>query len=280
MPDRGILIFSYDGSFDGMLSMVFESFVLKTLPSDVYVFGEEEPALLKIHTVETNFEHARRVERATAENLGGRALNLVKRGFLYDEGGKELAILRFLWKGFREGKSAVGMIADKDVNPLFRMATAVSNEQRLLMGFTRFSDANGALVATIHPNHFVLPLLKGYFCARLWNETFMIYDETHGAALVHSGNNTAIVPIEELTMPSETEDAFYRELWKSYYSHISIASRYNPACRMAHMPKRFWADMPEVRDELESGYRPELSRGTAKEISLKRKAEKQSALAE
>ena len=101
MPDRGILIFSYDGSFDGMLSMVFESFVLKTLPSDVYVFGEEEPALLKIHTVETNFEHARRVERATAEKLGGRALNLVKRGFLYDEGGKELAILRFLWKGFR-----------------------------------------------------------------------------------------------------------------------------------------------------------------------------------
>ena len=280
MPDRGILIFSYDGSFDGMLSMVFESFVLKTLPSDVYAFGEEEPALLKIHTVETNFEHARRVERATAEKLGGRALNLVKRGFLYDEGGKELAILRFLWKGFHEGKSAVGMIADKDVNPLFRMATAVSNEQRLLMGFTRFSDANGALVATIHPKHFVLPLLKGYFCARLWNETFMIYDETHGAALVHSGKNTAIVPIEELAMPSETEDAFYRELWKSYYSHISIASRYNPTCRMAHMPKRFWADMPEVRDELESGYRPELSRGTAKEISLKLKAEQQSALAE
>ena len=67
MSNGGILIFSYDGSFDGMLSMVFESFVLKELPSDVYIFGEQEPALLKIRTVETNFEHARRVERATRE---------------------------------------------------------------------------------------------------------------------------------------------------------------------------------------------------------------------
>ncbi len=278
MSYGGVLIFSYDGSFDGVLSMVFESFVLKALPSDVYVSGEQEPSLLKIHTVETNFEHARRVKRAIKTKLGNRALDLVKRGFLFGEGGKELAILRYLWKGFKEGRRAIEMIADKDINPLFRMANAVSSEQNLLMGFVRFSDYDGALVSVIHPKHFVLPLLKGYFCARLWNEKFMIYDDTHGAALIHSGNETVIVPVEELTMPEKSNDNFYTELWKSYYDHISISSRYNPTCRMAHMPKRFWADMPEVRDELESSFQPKLSKGTAAEICSCLENEKHAAL--
>ncbi len=280
MPNRGILIFSYDGSFDGVLSMVFDSFVLKTLPSDVYVFGDQEPMLFKVHTVETDFEHARRVERAIEKKLGTEAMNLIKRGFLYGEGGKEIAILRYLWKGFNEGKRAIGMIADKEINPLFRMSTSVVKEAELLKGFVRFYDSKGALISVIHPKHFVLPLLKGYFCARLWNETFMIYDNTHRAALIHSGKNTVIVPVDELAASESSGDAFYAELWKSYYSHISIASRYNPTCRMAHMPKRFWADMPEMCDELESSFRTNISTGTADEIRKKLKNEKNAALSD
>ena len=32
------------------------------------------------------------------------------------------------------------------------------------------------------------------------------------------------------------------------------------------MPKRFWSDMPEVKEELESGFEQKLSAGTAAEI--------------
>ena len=94
----------------------------------------------------------------------------------------------------------------------------------------------------------------------------MIYDENHGAALIHSGRRTAIIPIADLELPKCEEDKFYRDLWKSYYRHIAIASRYNPKCRMTHMPKRFWADMPEVAEELESSFEQRLSLGTAEEI--------------
>ena len=106
MSDRGVLVFAYDGSFEGLMSAVFDAFSMKTLPDDIFPFDDIEPTLLKIHTVETNFEHAKRVEHAIAEKLGRGAENLVRRGFLYDGEGKETAIMRFLWKGFNEGAKA------------------------------------------------------------------------------------------------------------------------------------------------------------------------------
>ena len=80
MSDRGILIFAYDGSFEGFLSAVFDSFSMKTVPSDIAIFDDTESFLLKIHCVETNFEHAKRVLNGIekiVEILSGRFLDIV-----------------------------------------------------------------------------------------------------------------------------------------------------------------------------------------------------------
>lgn len=267
MSDRGILIFAYDGSFEGFLSAVFDSFSMKTIPADIVVFDDMEPSLLKIHYVETNVEHAKRVETGIAKKLGGTVLNMAKRAFLFDEKGKENAILLFIHKAFSEGKATGSKIGDETVNRVYKMCVAVNNEAERFRQFTRFSDSNGALVAVIHPKHFVLPLIKSFFCARIKNEHFMIFDSEHGAALIHTPERTAIIPVENLELPDCTEDRFYCNLWKNYYRHIAIASRYNPTCRRNHMPKRFWQYLPEVQEELEHGFVPKLSFGTAKEIA-------------
>ena len=268
MSDRGILIFAYDGSFEGFLSAVFDSFSMKTVPADIIIFDDMEPSLLKIHYVETNAEHAKRVLTGIEQRLGYSVLNMVEKSFLFDGEGKEIAILRFIRKAFAEGMSTGSKIGDEDVNRVYRMCVAVNNEAEHWRQFARFSDSNGALVAVIHPKHFVLPLIKGFFCARIKNEHFMIFDSEHGAALIHTPQKTAIIPVESLDFPDPSEDNFYSNLWKSYYRHIAIASRYNPACRGSHMPKRFWQYLPEVSEELEHGFVPKLSFGTSSEIAL------------
>lgn len=249
MSDGRVLIFTYDGSYDGLLSTVFDAFVLKRLPDNVVPFDEEEPALLPVHEVETSRAHAERVEYGIKQKLGMAAYKMVRRGFLYGEEGKEMAILRFLWLGFHSEPGVAGRIALPEVAPLFKMATAVTNEAVQLRGFVRFIDQKGALVSIIHPKHYVLPLLRSFFAARLPKEHFLIFDETHGAALIHTADRSAIVPLESLEQPETNEDRFYRDLWKTYYRHIAIAPRYNPTCRRTHMPKRFWADLPEMEDE-------------------------------
>ena len=268
MSDRGILIFAYDGSFEGFLSAVFDSFSMKTVPADIIIFDDMEPSLLKIHYVETNAEHAKRVLNGIEQKLGYSVLNMVEKSFLFDGEGKEIAILRFIRKAFAEGMSTGSKIGDEDVNRVYRMCVAVNNEAEHWRQFARFSDSNGALVAVIHPKHFVLPLIKGFFCARIKNEHFMVFDSEHGAALIHTPQKTAIIPVESLDFPDPSEDNFYSNLWKSYYRHIAIAIRYNPACRRSHMPKRFWQYLPEVSEELEHGFVPKLSFGTSSEIAL------------
>ena len=128
MSDRGILIFAYDGSFEGFLSAVFDSFSMKAVPADIVIFDDMEPSLLKIHYVETNPEHAKRVLNGIEQKLGYSVLNMVKKSFLFDGEVKEAAILRFIRKAFSEGMSAGSKIGDEDVNRVYRMCVAVNNE--------------------------------------------------------------------------------------------------------------------------------------------------------
>lgn len=267
MSDGGILIFAYDGSFEGFLSAVFDSFSMKIIPEDIVVFDDEEPSLFGMHYVETDFEHAKRVRAGIEKKLGYTVLNMVEKAFLFDGKGKETAILRFIKKAFEEGRKTGSNIWDECVSTVYKMCVAVGNEAERHRQFARFSDSKGALVSVIHPKHFVLPLIKGFFCARMKNETFMIFDAEHGAALLHTTEKTAIIPVENLELPCDLEDNYYSGLWKNYYRHIAIASRYNPNCRRTHMPKRFWEHLPEVREELEENFVPKLSFGTSEEIA-------------
>jgi len=252
MPDRATVTYTYDGSFEGALCCIFESFLRKELPMDIAPEYDAAPTLYTQRYIETDMARAARVDRGVAEKMGPRAEGMLRTGFLYGEGGREAAMLDFVQFGLTEGFGrTAGMVDRPEVAPLFGMCRAVGNEAHLLKGFTRFTDRDGALVAVITPKHFVLPLLRGHFAMRYRNETFMIFDRTHGAALVHSGGKTVIAPVENVEIPEDAAmgDPVYSRLWKEYYKNTAIMERYNPKCRMTHMPKRFWPNMLEVEEE-------------------------------
>lgn len=75
----------------------------------------------------------------------------------------------------------------------------------------------------------------------------MIYDQTHGAALIHEPGREAIVPLSGWTPPEpdETEEA-YRRLWTGFYHAIGIKERRNDRLRSSKMPKRYWKHMLEM----------------------------------
>lgn len=60
-----------------------------------------------------------------------------------------------------------------------------------------------------------------------------------------------IIPLENIEFPEADETELgYRKLWKQFYNTIAIEARYNPKCRMTHMPKRYWENMTEMQDFL------------------------------
>lgn len=42
----------------------------------------------------------------------------------------------------------------------------------------------------------------------------------------------------------------FQELWRQFYKTLEIKARHNEKGRMTHCPKRFWADMTEMKEEL------------------------------
>lgn len=250
MFNRTNIIYRYDGSFDGLLCCVFESYARKETPANIIPDTMPQEILYPIKEIDTVQEQAERVYLSLARRIGPEAQKMVETCFLYGEAGKELTIYGFIRTGLRFGPKAVGMLADDTINRFHRMIRAVGNESHLMLEFLRFSEYDGVLVAEIEPKHYVLPHLQEHFSARFPEEQFVIYDKTHGQAVFYQPYEAKIIPIDCWELPRESEQGiFYRQLWKRYYDSIAIEERYNPRCRMTHMYKRFWSHIHEMEDD-------------------------------
>lgn len=243
------VIYEYDGSFDGLLCCIYESYTQKELPTAICHSGELELSLYEVRAIPTNAAHARRVYegfRRFSPWVG----SFLHRAYLTCLPEKELAIYRFAARLYREGKPLLQRLSDDTYHPLLRAVRQLGGEVEQYRGFVRFSDVGGVLAAEIAPKNRVLPLLRAHFCQRCRNETFFLYDRTHREALFHSGGASAILPLEDFVMASpDAAEADYRRLWRCFYDTVAIRERENPRLRMTHMPKRYWPLMTEFQSD-------------------------------
>lgn len=253
MSDRSNIVYLYDGSLDGLLCCVFESYVNHEVPIDI--INDDAPQLLLYQTkfIETDRKKADRIYTSILTKIGKNAEYLIKIGFLCSIKEKPLIIYNFIRLGYKHGFKTSNMLGDSTVSALHNMVKSVQNEKHMLLGFVRFSEYSGCLVSVIEPKHFVLPLIKGHFCARYSGEQFMIYDKTHQVALIYHPYEAKIIDVYNLELPCEDEiEEKYRKLWVKYYDTISIKERENPKCRMSHMPKRFWSHLTEMNTKADN----------------------------
>ncbi|MDL2236787.1 TIGR03915 family putative DNA repair protein [Christensenellaceae bacterium OttesenSCG-928-K19] len=264
MPDGTDIIYYYDGSFEGLMCCVFESFIKGELPVEIVGPGEHQVSLFAQREIVTDIEQARRVIAGIGNKIGGEALQFIQRSFLTCLPGKERSILLFLRKGFRVGQRIMRMPTDDAVNTLFNAVRHLSNEVHLLSGFVRFSIHQDVMAAEITPKNYVLPLLAPHFVDRYPNERWLIHDKTNSVVVLYEQGKTQLLEVEEFTLPApDEEEVKFRELWKLFYDTIAIEGRYNPKCRMTHMPKRYWENMTEFQPGGKAGAENEKPRETA-----------------
>ena len=242
------IIYCYDGSFDGFLSCIFDSYLYKEIPT-AFQCGEDDVSLFDTRLIPTDPSHSARVLRKIGACSKDAAV-LLYRGFLTCLPDKELYLYRLVVRLLRDGPGFLKNRAAESLYPVARAVQHLNGEVHLLKGFVRFSEFEGMLAGEIRPKNRVLPLLRYHFCDRMYNEVFLLYDRTHREALVHKPGQWAIIPLESFKMaaPSAAE-AQYRSLWKRFYDTIEIKERHNPRQRRTNMPKRYWSTMTEFQDE-------------------------------
>lgn len=276
------MLYIYDGSFEGLLCCVYESYTARQPVTGIVPVWEAQSTLYAAREIETNEAHAARVYVSLENKLGAKGRDLVTAAFMYGDEEKAFDIYRFIAMGYRVGPSVAYMLGDELVGRINKMDKAVRHEAHMLTGFVRFSQygagelpmtalaatadtprslqrfngggisryiPTGALAAVIEPKHNVLPLMSSHFCNRYPEECFIIFDKTNKQALVYQPHKVSLIELDSLDLPSAEEgEALCRRLWKGYYDAIAIKARENPRCRMTHMPKRFWSHITEMSD--------------------------------
>lgn len=243
------MIYYYDGSFDGLLCCIFDSYANHEVLTAIVCDEDAVPSLFASRRIETDRDHAVRVMRRVVRESSP-AADLLRKGFLTCLPEKELYLYRLVVRLLKDGPGFLRNFSDETVYPVAAAVRHLNGEAHLLKGFIRFSELGGVLGSEIEPKNRVLPLLRGHFCARYREDTFFIYDRTHREALFYAGGRAVIRPLEAFRMaPPDENEAAYRVLWKRFYDTVAIKERYNPRCRMTHMPKRYWNTMTEFQDE-------------------------------
>lgn len=241
----------YDGSYSGYLSCVFDCYANREEPVEFRTPEDLCCSLYPLRTVETDEGHARRVYQSFAK-FGAEGRRLAVQAFLTCLPDRELWLWRFLRLAYGQGPGIVRNLTDPTVDRIRKAVWHLEHEAHLYKGFARFSEQDGVLVGEIEPKNRVLPLLRPHFCGRYPQERFVLHDRTHGEALFHQPgpNGWAILPVDNFQMgPAGAEELQYRRLWRAFYNTIAIEGRYNPKCRMTHMPKRYWAMMTEFQED-------------------------------
>ena len=243
------VVFLYDGSFEGFLCCIFDSYLYKEVPTAICCGEDFAPTLFPCRSVKTDRAHSDRVLRKICK-CSHYALELVRKGFLTCLPDKELALYRLVEKLLREGPGFLRDLSDETLYPVAKAIRHLNGEVHQLKGFIRFSELGGVLGSRVRPKNRVLPLLRSHFCARYREERFFLYDRTHREALFYAAEKAVIRPLSNFQMaPPDAKEAHYRLLWKRFYDTIAIQERYDPVGRRTHMPQRYWSTMTEFQPE-------------------------------
>jgi len=242
------ITYMYDGTFDGFLCCVFESFTHKEIPEDILSAKDPAQGLFEKYEIPTNLQKAKRVKKSIPAKMGNEAFDFLEKAFLSCLEHKEAHMLDFMRLGYKAGPKVFNMLANNTVLTLTKAVKQTAREAQKFMGFVRFSAHGDLLISKIQPKNFVLSLLAEHFVFRLPNEKFVIYDETHKSVCAYAKGRYVISDASEAEFPApdDTEQR-YRDLWKMFYDTIAVEGRENPKCRMTLMPKRYWKNLTEMQ---------------------------------
>ena len=238
----------YDGSFDGLLTVVFDSYQTKTLPQKIENESLYTPNFLdNTTTIVTNHEKASRVLTGINNLIGYDGVYYSYYAFLCNQKNKEINILKYLCNGFDIGPKINNMLTVSYVFQVISMQKKALSECHKLKGLLRFQEIRENLCySSIHPTHNILEPLGHHFMKRMPNMNFIIHDKNRNLFYIYGNSSYKIIYNENAKIPEiSAEERKYQELWKLFFNTIAIPERKNPRCQMQFMPKKYWQDLIE-----------------------------------
>ena len=261
--------YRYDGTFDGLLCVLsriaadggdFET-IERGDADQVLLFSED----VAIATVDAAAEAS---EKELIALLTPQAYYHLYACYLSELKGIDADIARFVQAIRKRGKAYEKNVGDPAIFRIVQVSRKVRGESHRLKGLLRFQELkDGMLYAMVEPDHNIITLLAPHFARRYGTRRWMIHDRKRGKACLYENGEWMEVAIEnapDLTLETgdrdayqNPEEAYYKQLWKTFYKSIAIKERKNDKLRQHFMPKKYWKYLIEMeKDEEEPSKSP------------------------
>ena len=242
-------IYLYDGTFNGLLTIVFDCYLHKILPADIVDQNTFQVDLLSNYQViQTNEKKAKRIFDGIQKSISFETLYHNYHAFLSVAPQKEMAILKYLCLGFSLGPKVDSMLSVDFILKVQKLRKRVLYENQKLKGLTRFVKIDQNLYyASLHPTNHLIELLGNHFIRRLPTQNFILHDKNRNLAFLYNTKEYTIEFASYVSLPTlSEEEQYYQSLWKTFWKTIAIKERTNPRLQMQFMPKKYWKDLIEM----------------------------------
>ncbi|MBB4602591.1 putative DNA metabolism protein [Hymenobacter luteus] len=250
------LDYAYDGSFEGLLTVLFAIYERKSAPNSIQPLGAVQGGLFAQPVqIDTHEATAARVWEGLLRHMNEEARTRLFHTFLSEQPDRELLIFRYADLAMRAGRDISDNYADENVRRVAGIAQQMYREKHRMEAFVRFEKtSDGLFHATIDPDFDVLPLIAPHFTKRYADQRWLIFDRRRRYGLYYDLHRTDVVQFET-NAPQRTTDIsatvlderepLFKLLWQSYFDHVNIPERKNLKLHRRHMPLRYWRYLSE-----------------------------------
>jgi len=250
----------YDGSFEGLLTAIFELYERKIGDACLVRDKNYQPQLIASRLdIISDQKKAERVWNGLKQRLSVDKRNEVYQCFLSELPEMEDILVSFIRHVFDNKHSVEKDYSHKSVLAIEQIAHKVYREKHRMEAFVRFQrTADDLYISSIEPDFNVLPLIISHFQERYADQHWLIYDNQRNYGIHYNKDTFSVqevrmeweVATHHEFLPESTcheEEMVYQSLWKSYFKTINIQARNNRKLHIRHVPTRYWKYLTEKR---------------------------------
>lgn len=242
----------YDGSFEGFLCVVAESYLRKSLPDQIDTEAPQPGLFDDPQWIDTSEVQARKLLKALRKKCSRETVQRIFHAFLCDDAPRERELLIYIRMGFKE-PDLLREAAHPVVFAVEAYQKRVLRTLHQLNGFARFEQLDdGTLYARIDPPRNVLPLMGPHFRKRFRYERFIIHDLKRALALVYDTRTLHLHNVHDYDIPERSADEQkFQTLWKRFFDTVAVEARINPKLQRQWVPLQYRTFMTEFMTENE-----------------------------
>lgn len=244
----------FDGTKNGLLTCIFESFYDRRIPDDVTTECVQCGLLDEIVTIKTDNEKAERVYKCLNNCKTKYLVSDFNLTFRSGEKSRFKVLLDYLNVAISNKNIDVSKaFALPEIQAFTDLKNRIYTETHRFKGFLRFMETEkGFYYACYEPDNDITELLVPHFTARL-QSPFIIHDIKRNILALCDGKRYKILNGGDngvTVFMSESEEIFL-DLWQQYYKSINIEERKNLRQMRNYMPERYWKNLSEKQEKTE-----------------------------